>query len=349
MTDQQRRASGTFIVTVRGAERMMGHPTLEVPLMARKAQLSLDHACDLWLGELGRRGRAETTRRKYRETLDPFCEMYEHLMPREITLDHCRHFLNRWSNHSASTVGVHVTAIKGLFAFLYDEQIIPSNPAERLERPPRLRPEDIDVVSVSAAEVDRMFAACETWQEFLCLSVVAYTGARRRALSRVRLRDVDFDEGTIRFREKGGKTVTKPIPHELETILQAARRDEVWAGPGDYLIPNRRPSMVRAHGERGHKVIYETIVKIAERAGVRSHVHALRAAFAVAFDEAHPDQLIALQELLGHVRVETTRGYLRRKDKRRAMETVRDLSWGASVFPAKASIPPAGFEPALPA
>jgi len=36
---------------------------------------------------------------------------------------------------------------------------------------------------------------------------------------------------------------------------------------------------------------------------VRAHVHALRAAFADAFDELHPDQAIALKELMGHSRV----------------------------------------------
>jgi hypothetical protein len=60
-------------------------------------------------------------------------------------------------------------------------------------------------------------------------------------------------------------------------------------------------------------------------------VHALRAAFAVAFDEAHPDQVIALKELMGHTRIETTLVYLRRKNRAKAMEQVRDLSWGLQV------------------
>jgi hypothetical protein len=44
-------------------------------------------------------------------------------------------------------------------------------------------------------------------------------------------------------------------------------------------------------------------------------------------------QLIALKELMGHAWIETTLVYLRRKDKARAMETVRSLSWGRFVFP----------------
>ncbi len=83
-------------------------------------------------------------------------------------------------------------------------------------------------------------------------------------------------------------------------------------------------------------MIWETVRKVALRVGLHAHVHALRAAFAVQFDEANPDQLIALKELMGHARIETTLVYLRRKDKARAMEAVRGLSWGGAghfVFP----------------
>jgi site-specific recombinase XerC len=67
------------------------------------------------------------------------------------------------------------------------------------------------------------------------------------------------------------------------------------------------------------------------RVGVVATVHALRAAFTVQFDEATPDQLIALKELMGHARIETTLVYLRRKNKQRAMEQVRTPSWGGGV------------------
>jgi site-specific recombinase XerC len=36
------------------------------------------------------------------------------------------------------------------------------------------------------------------------------------------------------------------------------------------------------------------------------HPHALRAAFAVQFDEQHPGEIWALKELLGLARIETT-------------------------------------------
>ena len=93
-------------------------------------------------------------------------------------------------------------------------------------------------------------------------------------------------------------------------------------------------------------MIYDTVLKVADRAGVRCHVHALRAAFAVRMDELNPGRLVAVKELLGHSRVETTMVYLRRQDKAREMELVRGLSWGSGLSP-NAVMPPAGFEPAL--
>jgi hypothetical protein len=84
-------------------------------------------------------------------------------------------------------------------------------------------------------------------------------------------------------------------------------------------------------------------------------VHALRAAFAVQFDEKHPDQVIALKELMGLNRLETTLVYLRRKNKAQAMEQVRDLSWGPvqvpgtrSGFESQALEAHTGFEPVPP-
>src|SRR5262249_16952144 len=113
------------------------------------------------------------------------------------------------------------------------------------------------------------------------------------------------------------------------------------ASENDYLIPNRRPASVKRK-ERSDKVIWMTVKKVAARAGIECHVHALRAAFACQFDDQHPGEFRALKELMGHARIETTLVYLRRKERRQAMETGRDLSFGFSSFGLKAHT---GFEP----
>ncbi len=108
--------------------------------------------------------------------------------------------------------------------------------------------------------------------------------------------------------------------------------------------------------ERTNKVVYETVVSVADRAGVRATAHALRRAFAVAFLESHPGAIESLQALMNHSRVDTTQAYLRAFNRPKSMEAVRDLSWsGTSGFVHRAPEAPqfqgkahTGFEPVPP-
>jgi integrase/recombinase XerD len=297
--------------------------------------LSVGEAIDLFLGDLARRNRKESTLSTYGRQLNRLADLSRKKYVHELVLADYERFLNQWVGKGASTLAAGVSLVKGFSQFLWERGYTAEHVAFSLKRPRRLRPEDLDVVTVSTEEVGRMLDACQTWQEYLCLTTGVYLGARRRALARVRLGDVNFEDGTIRFAEKGGKVQVKPLPDEYAEILRAAREAGVWNSAEDYLIPNRRPGAVR-RAERSDKVIWETVKKVARRAGVIAHVHALRAAFAVQFDEANPDNVIALKELMGHGRLDQTLVYLRRKDKQKAMEAVRTLSWGGAghfVFP----------------
>jgi integrase len=313
--------------------------------------LRLARAIDLWTGELARAGRTSSTRASYERYLFKFVSQLERSRPdvdaREVSTNDCRAFLDRWSESAPSTVcSIHST-LNGLFAWLYLEGEVESNPMTRIPRPRRPRPDDVDVVIVTRSDVERMLRASEDWQELLCMSVLAYVGARRDSASRLRWRDVDLDEGTIRFREKGGKVSVKPVPDELLGILRAAHASgQVRCGGDDYVIPNRRPASVRRK-ERSNKVIWETVKRIAERVGVTATVHALRRAFAVAFLTSHPGAIESLQALMNHSRIDTTQVYLRALNRSKAMEAVRDLSWGLGLQP-EAVKAHTGFEPVPP-
>ena len=313
--------------------------------------MRLSRAVDLWIGELGRGGRTVSTRRSYERYLFKFVGQLERSRPdadvRDVTANDCRQFLSQWSHASAATVCTIHSALNGLFAWLYLEGELDANPMVRVARPRRQRPEDTDVVIVTAGDVQRMLRAIHDWQEFLCLSVLLYLGPRRDSASRLRWRDVDLDEGTLRFREKGGKVSTKPMPHDLATILARAKESgQVPCRPHDYVIPNRRPASVR-RAERSNKIIWETVKRLADRAGVEATVHALRRAFAVAFLTSNPGAIESLQALMNHSRIDTTQVYLRALNRSKAMEAVRDLSWGLGFQP-DAVKAHTGFEPVLP-
>jgi len=255
----------------------------------------LTRAIDLWTGELSRAGRTPSTRASYERYLFKFVAQLERSRPdvkaSEVTTNDRRLFLDGWNGRSPSTVCSIHSALSGLFKWLYIEGEIELNPMVRIPRPRRPRPDDVDVVLVTPGDVERMLKASEDWQELLCLSVLAYLGPRRDSASRLRWRDVDLDEGTMRFREKGSKVSVKPMPRELQGIVRAAfESGQVECRADDYVIPNRRPGAVR-RAERSNKVIWETVLRVAQRIGVRATVHALRRAFAVAFLTSLPGRL----------------------------------------------------------
>lgn len=312
---------------------------------------TLGESFDLFDGELARNSRSISCRRTYGWTLNHLADDARRIgkqYANELTLDDYERTLNRWTNLAPSTLAQRISCFRTYSKFLWRRGWASSWVCADMDRPRRPRAEDIDVVSVSSADVQRMFQAVQDRQEFICLATAVYLGARRNALAQVRRGDVDLVHGTVRFHEKGGKVIVKPLPREYQDLLAELDSDGTWVGPDSYLIPNRRPAAVRRK-ERSDKIVWETVKRVAARAGVTCHVHALRAAFAVAFDEAHPDKFTALQLLLGHSRPETTLVYLRRKNKARAMEAVHDLSWGAtsppSVLPSNALKAHTGFEP----
>lgn len=297
--------------------------------MLRVVGSSFGEAIDLFIGDLARQGKSMSTRRSYERQLNHFARQVRDKPPADLDLADYETFLNRWTDAKPSTLASAVSLAHSFSRFLFERGIAGTDVAYSLKRPKRPRPEDVDVITVSTEDVMRMLAACEDMQELLCLSSAIYLGARRAALARIRRGHVDLVQGTVRVLDKGGKVSVKPLPDEYQAILVAAERDGFWKTGDDYLIPNRRPASVK-RSERSDKIVWETVKRVALRAGVRAHVHALRAAFAVAFDAQHPDEPFTLKDLMGHSRIETTLVYLRRRDRAKAMEKVRDLSWGLS-------------------
>jgi integrase len=127
------------------------------------------------------------------------------------------------------------------------------------------------------------------------------------------------------FDDKGSKHSRRPVPDELRALLDAAIDSGLVVDPDDYLIPPE--GLLTRQGERDDRVIWRLVSRVAARAGVRCHVHALRAAFATYYLEQNPERLVSLQTLMGHESISTTQVYLRKLNRRDQMEQVRDLRW----------------------
>lgn len=307
--------------------------------------MNIQRAADDWLGELERKGHSPRTVETYRRFLYELADAYPQTDVHTVDRKMLRRFLDTQARRkdgghkSDSTVAQNVSIINGFFDWMAKEDgyLDPrrGNPTRAnglrvLGRPKVGRPEENDnVVTISTSDVAKLKKAADEsgeWNKRLAIYGLIYLGPRRRALAQARLRDYDPETRTMQFLEKGGKYIRKPVPDRFADLVDAALADgTVWNSRDDYLVPGNGDQ--RRRGERDDRIVWRLVRSVAEAAGVTTHVHALRAAFAVHFLEQKPDQLLALRDLMGHRRVETTLVYLRRLDRQRSMETVRDLDW----------------------
>lgn len=321
---------------------MLAHAVLEShPAREIKAAMNTSYAADLWLGTLTGKHYSQRSVATYRRLLYKFADEHPpHKDIRDLTRVDVRAFLDRQQYRqdgtikSAATIAQNVTIINRFFDWLSADGLIPRNPTRNngdrvISRPKQVPADDNpNVVTISADDVKALLNAAERggrWDELLTIYCLAYLGPRRKALASARIGDYNLNAQKLTFREKGGKVIHKPVPDRLAQLIETAILCGVYRQIEDYLIPAR--STQRRPGDRDDRIIWHIVRNVAKSARVTTHVHALRAAFAAHFLTEKPGELIALQKLMGHARIDTTMVYLRRLDRDQAMETVRDLAW----------------------
>lgn len=295
--------------------------------------LTPSHAVDLYIGDLQRRSRSRSgrTAESYRRVLNKFAGMIEEGSEKridvsKITPDDCRRFLDRYLYRAPNYQALIYSYLNSFLQWLYLQERIRRNPLDHVPRPRRVPAADLDVVTVDTADVPLLFQACRSDTERLAISLLAYMGPRRHAAATRRRRHYNRDAGMLEFAEKGGKTIRKPVPDELRALIDRAIDDGLIAGPDDYIIPPE--GRLTRKGERDDRCLWRIVTRVADRAGVRCTVHALRAAFATFYLERYPEKgIVSLQTLMGHESISTTQVYLRKLDRRAQMEQVRDLRW----------------------
>lgn len=156
------------------------------------------------------------------------------------------------------------------------------------------------------------------------LRCLYYTGMRRRQLVNLRLDDLDFNKETIRLSYQGSKTRrewTVPMHTELkETLMRLIRKTELRRGKKlarrDYLFrafelfPRFKKD---AQGRMPPESITNYFKYLSKKSNIRVGAHRFRHTFATTLcnpeDDTPPD-VFAVQQLLGHTDLKTTRIYV---------------------------------------
>jgi site-specific recombinase XerD len=304
-----------------------------------------DRAFDDFLDDGLRRGWSERTISTYRRILRGFTDR----LPLDYDIsdvkeDDVRRYLGSMKGLSRGTIAHAEAVLSSAFKWCYLNRKIKANPMDRIQRTKRIPADELDVTHVSSEDVPKLLAAARAldalastqtrrvWTHTICLMILVYMGPRRRAVSRLRRRDYDRKNGHMRFKEKGGKTIWKPVPDELRPVLDEAADSGVWAKATDFLVPPApyafySKEVLDGKEDRDDRCIWEIVKACGRKAGVETHVHALRAAFAVYYLKSNPGDLEGLRALLGHRQLATTAIYLRFLEQEQAMDRVRGLSW----------------------
>jgi integrase len=178
----------------------------------------------------------------------------------------CGQFENRRGRAPApKTVRNTVTAVKSFFGFCERYGFITPNPAAGIDLP-RIEPRFNDWLTPD--EDVAIIAACRSPQERIVIPMLRFAGLRAGELIRLSVSDVDLRSSIVVVRHsktpRGRRTI--PIVPELEPFIQAWVRFQTALGhrsPTTAFLPTRTGRPI------GYAQVYDTVKRVATRAGVR--------------------------------------------------------------------------------
>jgi integrase/recombinase XerD len=178
-----------------------------------------------------------------------------------------------------------------------------------LARPPK-KAEDVPT-TMSEVEMSTFLNATQNLREKTMLSLLAYSGLVNKELCKLRVRDVDLQNGLLRV-EAGN--LSKPRNVGIPTECVALLIDYLNEGHG---LPDDLLFVTKRHGyEMEPQDIRKIVRVVAKRAGISRRVWPMLLRHSLATNMidrgAH---LLTVQDQLGHVFVQSTMKYIHRTKK----------------------------------
>ncbi|MCA9605585.1 MAG: site-specific tyrosine recombinase XerD [Myxococcales bacterium] len=209
---------------------------------------------------------------------------------------------------SARSQARHLSAVRGLFAWLLEEREITRDPTALIDRPKLLK----KLPSVlSRDEVARLLSAPDRKKgrgrrDAAMLHTMYAAGLRVTELCTLGLGDANLESGFVQVLGKGDKRRIVPLGAPARKRIERYLEDrESWARPGEpaLFVTSRGGPMTR-------QGFWKNIKRYARDAGIAKNVtpHELRHSFATHLLLGGAD-LRAVQAMLGHTDISTTEVY----------------------------------------
>ncbi len=232
--------------------------------------------------------------------------------PSEVGHDELRSYISylKAEGLAANSIRRALSSMRTYFSFLIEEGELESDPTERLESPKSWRklPTVLTREEASALlETPSPRTASHT-RDRAILELLYATGLRVSELIRVQLNDVDLDEQLVQVTGKGERDRIVPFgataKDAIERYLRELRSELDMGETEGVLFLNMRGRPLTRMS------IWMLVRDAAAAAGIVKTVspHTLRHTFASHLLEGGAD-LVAVQELLGHVDISTTQIY----------------------------------------
>lgn len=200
-----------------------------------------------------------------------------------------------------STINSNIFYIKAFFSWLELEELIPKNPAKKLETtklPKRLRK------SLTVEELERLRIACKDDRDRALVEFLFATGCRVSEVVNCNIEDLSFSSNTLRVIGKGDKERIVCFSDKTKLYIKKYLKSRQDNNPALF-IGIREP-----YNRLSKRAIELIIHKIAERAGFNKSVfpHLLRHTMAT-LGLQNGANIITIQHLLGHTDPSTTQIY----------------------------------------
>jgi len=263
------------------------------------------------------RGCSRLTATSYRSDLTQF---FTHLQenyavdgPAEITVEMVRSWIVAMYERGlcSNSVARRVCSLKSFWKYLCERDLAAPEVVARVSTPRRektlptyLSKESLQKLLDATLQQRTEYCA---FRDYAIMATFIYAGLRRGELLNLKMGDVDIGARTLRVvRGKGNKTRIIPLVEELGEAIADWLEYRRTKGH-DYLFTTNR-------GNRIYPTRLQIIWKnILNRSGInRSGVsmHTLRHSFATLLLQTGNADLVSIQHLLGHSRLDTTAIYL---------------------------------------
>ncbi len=264
------------------------------------------------------RGLSPTTASAYATDLAQFVAYLEANgfdSPTRVDANDLREFiyLLKESGRAPSSIRRKISALRSYFGFLQAEGNIESDPSELLEGPKARRslPTFLTRSEVEALLVPPDVEDALALRDWAILEFMYATGVRISELVRLRVRDLDIDEGLVRVIGKGskerivpfGRAAREALLRYLDDVRPSLSEGGVGQTAGILFLGRRGKALTR-------KGAWDIVRRKVAAAGIQKSVtpHTLRHTFATHLLEGGAD-IAAVQEMLGHADISTTQIY----------------------------------------